>query len=88
MEAFAQFYHSALSVKILKVKLKQRPIDELIPPADAYIITLALLSLAIIYPYGNLTAIDAFFFGASGSTESGLNTLVARVSGIGNTDSA
>jgi hypothetical protein len=31
--------------------------------------------LAIIYPYGNLRAIDAFFFGASASTESGLNTV-------------
>jgi hypothetical protein len=57
-------------------------------PADAYIITLALLSLAIIYPYGNLRAIDAFFFGASGSTESGLNTLVAPFYGIGDTDTA
>jgi hypothetical protein len=28
----------------------------------------------ILYPYGNLAAVDAFFFGASGSTESGLNT--------------
>ncbi|KAF4168052.1 hypothetical protein CNMCM6936_003647 [Aspergillus lentulus] len=43
--------------------------------ADAYIITLSILSLAIIYPYGNLRAIDAFFFGASASTESGLNTV-------------
>jgi len=34
------------------------------------------LSLAIIYPYGNLRAIDAYFFGASASTESGLNTSV------------
>ncbi|EAW19312.1 potassium ion transporter [Aspergillus fischeri NRRL 181] len=41
----------------------------------AYIITLSILSLAIIYPYGNLRAIDAFFFGASASTESGLNTV-------------
>ncbi|KAF7118010.1 hypothetical protein CNMCM5793_007379 [Aspergillus hiratsukae] len=45
----------------------------------AYIITLSLLSLAIIYPYGNLTAIDAFFFGASGSTESGLNTVDVKL---------
>ncbi|KAF7177737.1 hypothetical protein CNMCM7691_006171 [Aspergillus felis] len=43
--------------------------------SDAYIITLSVLSLAIIYPYGNLRAIDAFFFGASASTESGLNTV-------------
>ncbi|KMK55506.1 cation transporter, putative [Aspergillus fumigatus Z5] len=42
----------------------------------AYILTLSILSLIVIYPYGNLRAIDAFFFGASASTESGLNTLV------------
>ncbi|CAG8909512.1 unnamed protein product [Penicillium egyptiacum] len=41
----------------------------------AWIITLSILSLVIIYPYGNLKAIDAFFFGASASTESGLNTV-------------
>ncbi|KAK2789776.1 hypothetical protein FQN52_005902 [Onygenales sp. PD_12] len=40
----------------------------------AYIITASILSLVIIYPYGNLKAVDAYFFGASGSTESGLNT--------------
>ncbi|KAJ6136877.1 hypothetical protein N7497_012129 [Penicillium chrysogenum] len=40
----------------------------------AWIITLSILSLVIIYPYGNLKAVDAYFFGASASTESGLNT--------------
>ncbi|KAJ5652214.1 hypothetical protein N7507_009640 [Penicillium longicatenatum] len=51
------------------------------PPIDfltlhyAWIITLSILSLVIIYPYGNLRAIDAYFFGASASTESGLNTI-------------
>ncbi|KAJ5668409.1 uncharacterized protein N7477_006979 [Penicillium maclennaniae] len=51
------------------------------PPIDfltlhyAWIITLSILSLVIIYPYGNLRAIDAYFFGASASTESGLNTV-------------
>ncbi|KAJ5198239.1 uncharacterized protein N7498_007356 [Penicillium cinerascens] len=51
------------------------------PPIDflslhyAWIITLGILSLVIIYPYGNLRAIDAYFFGASASTESGLNTV-------------
>lgn len=35
---------------------------------------MSVLSLAIMYPYGNLKAIDAYFFGASASTESGLNT--------------
>lgn len=41
----------------------------------AWIIALSILSLVIIYPYGNLKAIDAYFFGASASTESGLNTV-------------
>ncbi|GAB1313193.1 Potassium transport protein [Madurella fahalii] len=41
----------------------------------AYIITLSLLGLLILYPYGNLSAVDAYFFGASSSTESGLNTV-------------
>ncbi|KAL4896829.1 cation transport protein-domain-containing protein [Aspergillus ambiguus] len=41
----------------------------------AYIILLGLLSLPILYPYGNLRAIDAYFFGVSASTESGLNTI-------------
>ncbi|THC93698.1 hypothetical protein EYZ11_006809 [Aspergillus tanneri] len=40
----------------------------------AYIIFLSVLGLIILYPYGNLQAIDAYFFGASASTESGLNT--------------
>lgn len=41
----------------------------------AYILGCSILSLIIIYPYGNLRAVDAYFFGASGSTESGLNTV-------------
>ena len=44
---------------------------------DAYIIFMGLLALPILYPYGNMDAIDAWFFGASASTESGLNTSVA-----------
>ena len=44
---------------------------------DAYIIFMGLLALPILYPYGNMDAIDAWFFGASASTESGLNTFVA-----------
>ncbi|KAH6873450.1 hypothetical protein B0T10DRAFT_499771 [Thelonectria olida] len=36
---------------------------------------MGLLALVILYPYGNLKAIDAYFFGASASTESGLNTI-------------
>ena len=46
--------------------------------ADAYIIACSLLGFFILYGYGNVPAIDALFFGASGSTESGLNTCVAR----------
>lgn len=38
-----------------------------------FIILLGLSSLAVLYPYGNLSAIDAYFFGVSASTESGLN---------------
>ncbi|EHA26772.1 hypothetical protein ASPNIDRAFT_130818, partial [Aspergillus niger ATCC 1015] len=40
------------------------------------ILFLGLLGLVVLYPYGNLRAIDAYFFGVSSSTESGLNTLV------------
>ncbi|KAG9187139.1 hypothetical protein G6011_05010 [Alternaria panax] len=39
----------------------------------AYILSFGILALIIIYPYGNLSAIDAYFFGVSASTESGLN---------------
>ena len=42
---------------------------------DAYIILAGIFSFIVIYPYGNMPAIDAYFFGASGSTESGLNTI-------------
>lgn len=45
---------------------------------DSYIIVCSLLGFVIIVGYGNVPAIDAFFFGASGSTESGLNTSVDR----------
>ncbi|RAL01182.1 putative potassium uptake transporter [Aspergillus ibericus CBS 121593] len=41
----------------------------------AYIIFLGLLGLVVLYPYGNLRAIDSYFFGVSSSTESGLNTV-------------
>jgi len=40
-----------------------------------WIITCSLMTFPVLYPYGNLRAVDAFFFGASGSTESGLNTI-------------
>ncbi|KAI4680817.1 hypothetical protein J4E81_010001 [Alternaria sp. BMP 2799] len=39
----------------------------------AYILSFGILALIIIYPYGNLSAIDAYYFGVSASTESGLN---------------
>jgi Trk-type K+ transport system membrane component len=41
----------------------------------AWIIFAGLLALVVIYPYGNMSAMDAWFFGASASTESGLNTV-------------
>ncbi|KAK4098197.1 hypothetical protein N658DRAFT_509705 [Parathielavia hyrcaniae] len=41
----------------------------------AWIIFVGLLAFVVIYPYGNLSAVDAWFFGASASTESGLNTV-------------
>ncbi|KAJ0419228.1 putative cation transporter [Aspergillus carlsbadensis] len=41
----------------------------------AYIIFMGILGVIVLYPYGNLRAIDAYFFGASASTESGLNTV-------------
>lgn len=41
---------------------------------DVYIVAMSVLSLAVLYPAGNLKAVDAYFFGASASTESGLNT--------------
>ncbi|OAQ77176.1 trk family potassium uptake protein [Purpureocillium lilacinum] len=40
-----------------------------------YIVAMSVLSLAVLYPAGNLKAVDAYFFGASASTESGLNTI-------------
>ncbi|KAI8711047.1 Potassium transport protein [Fusarium sp. LHS14.1] len=40
----------------------------------AYIFLVSLVGFAVILPYGNVAAIDAFFFGTSASTESGLNT--------------
>ncbi|KAB2568855.1 Potassium transport protein 1 [Lasiodiplodia theobromae] len=41
----------------------------------AYIIFLGIVGLIVIYPYGNLRAVDAYFFGVSATTESGLNTV-------------
>ncbi|KAA8613867.1 potassium transport protein 1 [Pyrenophora tritici-repentis] len=39
----------------------------------AYILSFGVLAMAIMYPYGNLSAIDTYYFGVSCSTESGLN---------------
>lgn len=36
---------------------------------------MGLLAIPVMYPYGNLSAMDSYFFGASASTESGLNTV-------------
>ncbi|RYP44221.1 hypothetical protein DL768_009285 [Monosporascus sp. mg162] len=40
-----------------------------------WIIFCSLLGIVVFLPYGNVSAIDAYFFGASASTESGLNTI-------------
>ena len=40
---------------------------------DAYIISFGILALVILYPEKNLRTVDAYFFGVSASTESGLN---------------
>ncbi|KAH7016190.1 cation transport protein-domain-containing protein [Microdochium trichocladiopsis] len=41
----------------------------------AWIIFCGLLGLIVLAPEGNVAAVDAYFFGASASTESGLNTV-------------
>ncbi|KAH7386647.1 potassium transport protein 1 [Phaeosphaeria sp. MPI-PUGE-AT-0046c] len=41
----------------------------------AYIISFGILAFIIVYPQGNLSAIDTYFFGVSASTESGLNPI-------------
>ncbi|KAH7357705.1 cation transport protein-domain-containing protein [Plectosphaerella cucumerina] len=40
-----------------------------------WILFYSLLAFPVLYSYGNLDAVDTFFFGYSGSTESGLNTV-------------
>lgn len=42
--------------------------------ADSYILFCTIFAFIILYPNGGLRAVDAFFFGASANTESGLNT--------------
>ncbi|KAH7031491.1 cation transport protein-domain-containing protein [Microdochium trichocladiopsis] len=41
----------------------------------AWIIVCSLMGLVVLAPEGNMAAVDAYFFGASASTESGLNTV-------------
>jgi Trk-type K+ transport system membrane component len=43
--------------------------------SDVYIIGCSLLAFAILASFGNIPAIDAFFFAVSSCTESGLNTI-------------
>ncbi|KPM37178.1 Low-affinity potassium transport protein [Neonectria ditissima] len=40
-----------------------------------YIVLMGLMGLAVLYPCGNINAVDSYFFGVSSSTESGLNTV-------------
>ncbi|KAL1642913.1 hypothetical protein SLS58_005155 [Diplodia intermedia] len=42
---------------------------------NAYIVLAGIVGFIVIYPYGNLRAVDAYFFGVSATTESGLNTV-------------
>lgn len=53
--------------------------DDTLASTDLYIIVTGLSGLLILLPYGNISAIDAYFFGVSASTESGLNTYVQPV---------
>lgn len=59
-----------------------KPVTEQYPKSvcqlcpDAYILTFGILAMITIYPYGNLQPVDAYFFGVSASTESGLNPYV------------
>ncbi|PHH79949.1 hypothetical protein CDD82_2052 [Ophiocordyceps australis] len=41
----------------------------------AYIIFMGIMAFPVLYPAGNLSAVDSYFFGVSASTESGLNTI-------------
>lgn len=50
--------------------------DAAVTAIDVYIIFIGLLAFPILLPDGNLSAIDAYHFGVSASTESGLNTSV------------
>ncbi|KAI7116908.1 hypothetical protein KC337_g16197 [Hortaea werneckii] len=52
-----------------------RPRLDFITIHYAYILFCTIFAFIILYPNGGLRAIDAFFFGASANTESGLNTI-------------
>lgn len=47
--------------------------DLTLPLQDIFIISCTLSGILVLLPAGNLTAIEAWFFGCSASTESGLN---------------
>lgn len=66
--------HKLRHLALLSEPPSMIPYDPLTPNTDAYILTCSILAFGIIYAYGNLAAIDAFFFGCSANTESGLNT--------------
>ncbi|KAI7277341.1 potassium transport protein TRK1/TRK2 [Hortaea werneckii] len=52
-----------------------RPRLDFITIHYAYILSCTIFAFIILYPNGGLRPIDAFFFGASANTESGLNTI-------------
>lgn len=53
--------------------------DDTTVSTDSYIILAGLSGLLVLLPYGNISAIDAYFFGVSASTETGLNTYVVML---------
>lgn len=80
MEASDQFHHAALYVRLLPPVVPSNPVGcypALSASANgrlgAYILTVGILAFPVIYPYGNLSAIDTYYFGVSASTSSGLN---------------
>jgi hypothetical protein len=55
---------------------KWRPPVNFVTLHYAYIVLIGVLCFLILYPINNVSAIDAYLFGASASTESGLNPCV------------
>ncbi|EHA51422.1 potassium transporter [Pyricularia oryzae 70-15] len=62
-------------VKLIGAIGAWRPKLDFIALHYIWIIFCAILGFIVLYPHGNVPAIDALFFGASASTESGLNTI-------------